>query len=179
MDISPELDSKVRPQAERLRDQLDELASAPTQAPDVASLQRIARAANELRDILARLTTDAAARLTSAELGFMPGPALENHLDRHRQDWDQRLMRLAAGAQASGSWGGVDGQQSYQDFLIRGYIRGFAHLWRQHTEQAAEPDPGKPFFEFASRWLRYADVLDEHEQLIATALASDWRMPAP
>lgn len=171
----PGLDARVRAQAERLRDQLDALETAPPLAPDAAILQRVERAATDLRDALALLSAEDAARLTSAELGFMPGPALDAHVAGHREDWDGRLRRLAAGAAAARAWTGQAGLAAHREFLVRGYLRGFAHLWRERTGRPSDPDRGSPFFEFASRWLDHAGVEGDHEALLAAALGADWR----
>lgn len=171
------LENMARAQAERLRDQLDELDRAPPLAIEQSTLQQIERQASRLRDSLAGLPTDFRALLASAELGFMPGAALDEFLPRHRDRWDQDLARIVAGAQAVRSWAGSEGQDCRREFLVRGYIRGFAHLWTQHASLPADPEPGSAFFEFASRWLAHADVTERYEERIADALDSDWRQP--
>jgi hypothetical protein len=173
--MSPDLEQQTRRQAERLREQLDTLGQAGSLAVDIGALQRVERGAAELRDALALLSGELRTHLASAELGFMPGPALDAFVPRHRQDWDKRLGTLAVAASAVQQWQGSDGRRAHRLFLIRGYIRGFAHLWRQHAEAPADPSPGSPFFEFACQWLDYADVRGDHEALIAGALESGWR----
>jgi hypothetical protein len=175
MQNDPNLEDRAQQQAERLRDQLDALEIGWAPLADLAALQRVTRSAADLRRALALLPSDVAGHLLSAELGFMPGPAAQAFLARHRDDWDGRLAKLHAGAQAAQQWSGPDGQEAYRQFLIRGYVRGFAHLWREATGQPAEPQPGSAFFEFAARWLEHADVTEDHETILLAALSPGWR----
>lgn len=175
MQSNPDLEDRAQQQAERLRDQLDALEIGWAPLADLAALQRVRRAADDLRGALAMLPSDVAGHLLSAELGFMPGSAARAFLARHRDDWDARLGRLVAGADAAQQWSGPEGQETYRRFLIRGYVRGFAHMWREATGLAADPQPGSAFFEFAGRWLEHADVAEDQESVLQAALAPDWR----
>ena len=174
MKVDNQLAKRARDQAERLGQQLARLDGLP---PGTGSnLAQISAQAEALQAALGSLPEELAAGLMSAELGFMPGPAATAALSGHGRDWQGRLRRLAQGADAVQEWLGPQGTAAYRGFLIRGYLRGFAHLWREATQMEADPAPGSEFFDFAAGWLAHAGVTDDPAPLLSAALASDWRI---
>lgn len=170
------MEATVRGQAERLRAQLAELAAAAPLAADAACLQAVATAATALRSALGQLPAELRPLLASAELGFMPGPTLDAFAPKHFQEWDKELGSLAEGCEAIGQWQGDAGREARRNWLIRGYIRGFAHQWRLAGH--GEPDTSSadtPFCRFASQWLDAAGVTDHQHRRVAAALGPRWR----
>jgi hypothetical protein len=171
------MEATVRGQAERLGAQLADLASAAPLAADAPGLEEVAAAAQALRSALGRLPQDLRPLLVSAELGFMPGSGLDAFAPKHFQDWDKELGSLAEGCEAILQWRGESGGNARRNWLIRGYIRGFAHQWRQAG--LGEPDTSTAetaFCRFASRWLTEAGVADHHHRRITAALGPRWRV---
>ncbi len=175
MEIDSELAKSVRSQAERLGQQLERLDGLP-KGPLGPTLAQISAQAEALQVALESLPEDVAAGLMSAELGFMPGPAATAALPGHGREWQGRLRRLAEGAAAVQEWLAPEGVLAYRAFLIRGYLRGFAHLWREATQTEADPATGSEFFQFAAGWLAHAGVADDPAPLIRAALSSGWRV---
>lgn len=174
MEVEKQLAKRARDQAERLDRQLARLDGLPMgPSPELAQISAQAAA---LQAALESLPEELAAGLMSAELGFMPGQAATAALPGHRDDWQGRLDRLAQGAAAVQAWLGPEGMAAYRAFLIRGYLRGFAHLWREATQTEADPAAGSEFFDFAAGWLAHAGVRDDPAPFISAALASDWRI---
>jgi len=173
MKTDTQLAKRAREQAERLRQQLAHLDEL---LPGTGSgLAQISAQARALQAALGALPQELAACLMSAELGFMPGPAASAALPGHGRDWQGRLSRLAQGGEAVQEWLGPDGTAAHRAFLVRGYLRGFAHLWREATQTEADVTVGSEFFEFAAGWLAHAGVTDDPAPLLGAALASDWR----
>ncbi|MEO8445601.1 MAG: hypothetical protein ABI567_11405 [Gammaproteobacteria bacterium] len=170
------MEDKVRQQAERLRVQLAALDGAPPVLIDPAPLRRVEQAALALREALNAVPEDSRPHLTSAELGFMPGPGLDAFVPKHAQVQQKDLGSLAQGAAAVQTWIGASRRQAYREFLVRGYVRGFAHLWREHRPEPADNTPGSAFFEFAQGWLQFAGVAADHQRLIGAALQPEWRL---
>jgi hypothetical protein len=171
------MEATVRGQAERLRAQLAELAGAAPLAVDGACLADVSAAARALRSALGQLPPEVRPLVAGAELGFMPGPSLDAFAPKHFQEWDKELGSLTEGCEAIGQWQGEAGRGARRDWLIRGYIRGFAHQWRQAGR--GEPDTstaGTAFCRFASRWLDEAGVTDQHHRRITAALGPRWRV---
>jgi DNA-directed RNA polymerase specialized sigma24 family protein len=170
-----EMEAEVRRQAGRLREQLDEFDSGPAVDAAGPPLAAVGEAAAALRTALASLPPGSRAHLTGAELGFMPGPNLDAFVDRHFQELDKQLSGIAQGARAVREWHGEQGRAARRTFLIRGYIRGFAHQWRQAGR--GEPDTGEasPFFDFARHWLDHAGVRDADAKMLKDALGRGWR----
>ena len=75
------MEDEIRRQAERLREQLGALEQAPPLAIDADALHAVGEAAAALRTALAALPREQRIHVTSAELGFMPGSALEAFAD--------------------------------------------------------------------------------------------------
>jgi hypothetical protein len=174
MNVDKQLAKRARDRAERLGQQLDRLDGRPM-GPG-AKLAQISTQAAALQAALASLPEELAAGLMSAELGFMPGKAATAALPGHGSDWQGRLRRLGQGADAVQEWLGPDGTAAYRAFLIRGYLRGVAHMWREATQTDADPAAGSEFFDFAAGWLSHAGVTDDPAPLLSAALASDWRI---
>lgn len=171
------MEATVRGQAQRLRAQLAELADAAPLAVEGAHLAEIAAAAAALRSALGNLPPGLRPLLAGAELGFMPGPNLDAFAPKHFQEWGKELGSLAEGCEAIAQWQGDAGREARRNWLIRGYIRGFAHQWRQAG--LGEPDTSTdqtPFCQFASRWLGEAGVTDQHHRRITAALGPRWRV---
>jgi len=174
MKVDNQLAKRARDQAERLGQQLARLDGLPMgPCPNLAQISAQAAA---LQAALESLPEEMAAGLMSAELGFMPGKAATAALPGHGRDWQGRLRRLAQGADAVQEWLGPDGTAAYRAFLIRGYLRGFAHMWREATQAEADPAPASEFFDFAAGWLAHAGVTEDPAPLLRAALASDWRI---
>jgi hypothetical protein len=173
------MEATVRGQAQRLRAQLGELADDAPLAVEGARLAEIAAAAAALRSALGNLPPALKPLLASAELGFMPGPNLDAFAPKHFQDWDKELGSLAEGCEAIAQWQGEAGREARRNWLIRGYIRGFAHQWRLAGN--GEPDTSTAetdFCRFASRWLDEAGVTDQQHRRIVAALGPRWRVAA-
>jgi len=171
-----ETEAEVRRQAERLRAQLAEFDVGPAVDAAEPPLAAVGEAAAALRAALAALPPGSRAHLTSAELGFMPGPSLDAFVDRHFQDLDKQLAGIAQGARAVSEWRGEQGRAARRKFLIRGYIRGFAHQWRQAGRGEPDTAAGTPFFAFARQWLDHAGVRDVDAQVLRDALGRGWRI---
>ena len=54
-------------------------------------------------------------------------------MGRHFQELDKQLSGIAQGAHAVREWRGEEGRAARRTFLIRGYIRGFAHQRLEHA----------------------------------------------
>lgn len=166
----------IAAQGARLVAQLRALDGAVAPLADPAALGAVAEAAGALRAALAALPEPVAAWLASAELGFMPGETLAQFLPRHRDEWQRELRNLAAGATAVAGWTDpAAGAARYRAFLVRGYLRGFAHLWRTHRKSEPPLDPGSPFVLLVARQLQAAAIPADAVALLRGALASDWR----
>ncbi len=166
----------IAAQGARLVAQLRALDGVAAPAADPAALAAVAAAAGALRTALADLPAPAAAWLASAELGFMPGETLTQFLPRHRDEWQRELRNLAAGATAVASWADrAAGASRYRAFLVRGYLRGFAHLWRTHRKSEPPLTAGSPFVLLVTAQLAAAGITDDPGLLLDGALASDWR----
>lgn len=173
------MEAEVRRQAGRLREQLAQLDASGPLALDPAPLERVAAAASALREALADTPSPLRSLLTSAELGFMPGPGLEAFAPRHAQEWDKELGSLAEGARAVAAWRGTGGREARRNWLVRGYIRGFAHQWR--LAGRGEPDvegADRAFLDFAATWLHYAGVTGDPARRCRAALGKGWRLAA-
>jgi len=170
------MEDEIRRQAERLREQLGALEQAPPLAIDADALHAVGEAAAALRTALAALPREQRIHVTSAELGFMPGPALEAFADKHAAGFDKTLGALAQGAAAVSGSAGEAGRAQRRAFLVRGYLRGFAHQWRQAGKGEPGTDEGSSFYELAARWLRFAGVDDVTPGLVRHALSRDWRV---
>lgn len=171
-----EMEAEVRRQAERLRAQLAEFDAGPPVAAAEPSLAAVEQAATVLRTALAALPGGSRTYLTSAELGFMPGPNLDGFVDKHFQDLDKQLWSLAQGARAARQWRDEQGRPHRRTFLVRGYLRGFAHQWRQAGKGEPDTSAGSPFFEFARQWLAHAGVQNVDAKTLADALGKGWRL---
>jgi hypothetical protein len=93
----------------------------------------------------------------------MPGETLTQFLPRHRDEWQRELRNLAAGA------------RRYREFLVRGYLRGFAHLWRTHRKSEPPLAADSPFVVLVAAQLEAAGIAGDPVLLLGRALASDWR----
>lgn len=171
-----EMEAEVRRQAERLRAQLAEFDGGPAIDAAGPPLAAVGEAANALRAALAALPPGSRVHLTSAELGFMPGPNLDAFVDRHFQDVDKQLSGIVQGARAVLEWRGEQGRAARRTFLIRGYIRGFAHQWRQAGRGEPDTAAGSPFSDFARQWLDRAGVSNVDEAMLRDALGRGWRI---
>lgn len=168
----------IAAQGARLAAQLRALDGADAPLADPGALVAVAEAAGALRAALAALPEPAAGWLASAELGFMPGATLAQFLPRHRDEWQRELRNLAAGATAVAGWTDpAAGAARYREFLVRGYLRGFAHLWRTHRKCEPPLAAGSPFVGLVEEQLRAAAIRDDAVTLLARALASEWRTP--
>ncbi len=166
----------IAAQGARLAAQLQALAGAAAPAADPAALAAVAGAAAALRAALADLPGPVAAWLASAELGFMPGETLTQFLPRHRDEWQRELRNLAAGATAVAGWTDpAAGAARYREFLVRGYLRGFAHLWRTHRKSEPPLAADSPFVVLVAAQLEAAGIAGDPVLLLGGALASDWR----
>lgn len=172
------MEAEVRRQADRLRAQLAEFDAGSPIAAAEAPLAAVEQSAATLRAALQALPAESRTHLTSAELGFMPGPTLDAFVDRHLKDLDKQLSSLAQGARAVSEWDGESGRAARRTFLIRGYIRGFAHQWRQAGLGEPDTAAGSPFFTFARQWLEHAGVRDADAAMLQAALGSGWRVAA-
>jgi hypothetical protein len=170
-----EMEAEVRRQAGRLRAQLAEFDAGPAIDAADAPLADVEEAAAALRRALDALPSGSRTHLTSAELGFMPGPTLDAFVPRHFQDLDKQLSGIVQGALAVRDWRGESGRAARRRFLIRGYIRGFAHQWRQAGRGEPDTAPGSPFFDFARQWLHHAGVGDVEARMLEDALGRGWR----
>jgi hypothetical protein len=100
-----------------------------------------------------------AERLLAQLAEFDAGPAVDAaepplvaFVDRHIQDLDKQLSGIVQGARAVREWHGEQGRAARRTFLIRGYIRGFAHQWR------------------------HAGVRDVDAKMLEVALGRGWRI---
>jgi hypothetical protein len=171
-----EMEAEVRRQAERLRDQLAAFDAGSAVTVAEPPLAAVGQSAAALRAALAALPADSRTHLTSAELGFMPGPNLDAFVDRHFQELDKQLSGLVQGARAVREWRGEQGRRARRTFLIRGYIRGFAHQWRQAGRGEPDTAAGTPFFDFARQWLDHAGVREVDPKMLEDALGRGWRI---
>jgi len=171
-----EMEAEVRRQAERLRAQLAEFDAGHAVDADEPPLAAVGEATTALRAALVALSPGSRSHLTSAELGFMPGPNLDAFVDRHFQDLDKQLSGIAQGARAVLEWRGEQGRAARRTFLVRGYIRGFAHQWRQAGRGEPDTAAGTPFFDFARQWLDHAGVRDVDARMLEDALGRGWRI---
>lgn len=163
-------------QGARLAAQLAALAGADPHPAADAALARVAAAATELRAALRAVPAEVSAALASAELGFMPGPTLEGFVAKHRADWDKELGSLTAGAVAVAGWAdAAEGPARYRAFLVRGYLRGFAHQWRLHRKSEPPLEAGSEFVTAVAAELGAAGISGDTVALLRSALASDWR----
>lgn len=175
--VAGAMEAEVRRQAERLREQLAALDREPPLASDTTVLGRVDAAATALRRALGEVPPDLRSLLTAAELGFMPGPNLEAFTPKNFQDWDKDLASLAQGCEAMVQWQGEAGREARRNWLIRGYIRGFAHQWRKAG--MGEPDMATEeggFMAFAARWLHHAGVTENLPGRVRAALGPGWRV---
>ena len=172
------MEAEVCRQAERLRAQLADFDDGPAVDAAEPPLTAVGEAATALRAALAAIPPGSRTHLTSAELGFMPGPNLDAFVDRHFQELDKQLSGIAQGAHAVREWRGEEGRAARRTFLIRGYIRGFAHQWRQAGRGEPDTASGASFFDFARHWLEHAGVRDVDARMLADALGRGWRIAA-
>ncbi|MEC9375091.1 MAG: hypothetical protein VYA80_01825 [Pseudomonadota bacterium] len=165
MDKSQELADRLVKGLEKLSS-IDIPKSAEKQSGDFSLL------ANKLNQAIHVLPGDIRRLIHTADTGFASNGEWVNENIKQQ---NIQIEKLARAAKMVSIWLSSEGAEVEKNFIIRGNIRGWAHVWRKEEKGTAKIESDLKFIEFAKDCLSRAGINDNQTERIDKALGSDWR----
>ena len=164
MDKSQEL-------ADRLVEGLEKLNSINS-SPEAEEALNFSTLANKLNQALHILPNDIRKLIHTADTGFASNG---QWVDENIKQQNSQIKKLARAAKMVSIWLSPEGDEAERAFIIRGNIRGWAHVWRKEKKGTAKIESDLKFIEFAKDCLSRAGINDNQTERIDKSLGSDWR----